>query len=231
MCLGGVLAGMLIAGCTTTPAMDIAVSVREPDKWNEERAFKVINERDVAIKERIKADSSFRYKVNDLVGENYAALRNLRRGGNQWEKYQKMNDAPLFSSDGMLYLDVTFAQDSLSGMRGTLQKKRIPLSAISHVEVEKTRTHLWPWYWWPAPPILIFTPAYDGYVLNVHGNEKEKPLVSWEFSEFSPTFNNRNIWCYFPFWMARPLHFVNNPKRQAEVQELVEAFEWLRLNK
>jgi len=221
LCLGVVLVGILLTGgCTTTPALDIAVRVREPDKWNEERAFTVINEKDASVRKKIMAWSS----QESLVDKNYSTLSLLKRGNIPREKYHEMNSEPLITPEGFLRLDVTYTKDMLTRV---FKKERVPLSVISRVEVKKKRIHIWPWYWTIVP--LPFPPVWDEYALTVYGNEKERPLVSWgavllQDSPFD------SLWGVFPFWLVRPLRCVNIPEQRAEVQELVEAFEWLRLN-
>ena len=199
-CQFGLLA-VLLSGCVTTT--NIPVTIREPEKWNKQRAFEVINASGNHI--------------------NKEVFDTLSRSDNP-ELYRRTKSEPFINNDGLLLLSTktTHVEHGpyVTRVSGVLEKKRV-FPDIQHVGLQRKRSHWWTGYW--SPLVILFAPpASDTFDLYVSG-QGETRLVSWSRS---PLMHDGAQWWFFPFWLAHPFHYLNNP----EVREVAEAFEWLRLN-
>ena len=214
-CQFGILVALL-SGCATTTS--IPVTIREPEKWNEARAFKVINDWNEQNEESLSSQAG-----DNVAHNNHLVLNKMRRSDNAG-LYARTRSEPFITKGGVLHLSTktlhTEFFNTYSIERFNVERKRIPLD-VQHVEFQRERMHWWQSYWtyvvhWFTPPVT------DNYLLSVSG---EKRLASWRCNSLQA-----ELWQFFPFWLIRPLHYVNNPKHQEGIREAAEAFEWLRLN-
>ena len=210
--IGSILSG---SGCSSVQP---AVLVGSKSAWNNDRAFAAIN---ASTEPGLEGWRKSR--------RDYIAYFGPVGGGAS----SRLIDSQLnhvADANGLTAIEQTWQGPTDTSVQGNYSISKTPVQGRLHhitysdISEVKLKTTTEPsWLSWIILPALI-TPFVDDYEVQVV--TKDQTLT---YTIANPRVD-RDCWYWFPCWIVRPLHFVNNTNHldYVESHELAAAFEYLR---
>ena len=201
-----ILMGMLGSGCVSgrTP-----VVIKDSNSWTPERAFSVIN----------KANEPKLSEIRRLSeSSNIPAARTKMSAATNKKELQDQIDH-VVCENGLTFINLKTRTDRAV----TGEVKHIPFSDISSVSLKRTM----------FPVVMsLFTLGVAPPLVETYDTEVVLKSGTMDYSAYVKPGSDRTLWLFFPFWVVRPLYYVNNTNTIAYAKnyELAQAFEYLRQN-